>query len=90
VLSFIALVLSILVLAFSWNGIINTNTAEDKNLRRFWVLLGSSEILLAFICFAAIPELLYLSEIGNTALVIIFCVLSMGAILTACLYPNKE
>jgi hypothetical protein len=88
VLNFIALVLSILVLAFSWNGIINT--AEEKRLRRFWVLLGSGEILLAFICFAAIPELLYLSEIGNTALVIIFCVLSMGAILTACLYPNRE
>ncbi len=87
-LELIALVLSISVLALAWNGIINTDS--DNVIRRFWILLGSGEIFLAFICFTAIPELLYLTEIGNKVLVITFCVLSMGAILTAFLYPNRE
>ena len=86
-LNLIALVLSIIVLALCWNGVKNT---EDSGLRRFWILLGSAELLLGFVCFAAIPALLYLSEMGNTVLVIVFSVLSMGAILTACLYPDRE
>lgn len=87
-LDVIALALFILVLAFVWNGIINT--AEDKKLRRFWTLLGFSEFILAFICYAALPALLYLTEVGSLVVTIVFSVLSMGAILTACLYPNRE
>lgn len=83
-----ALVLSIIVLAFSWNGIITT--AEDARMRRFWILLGFSEILLAFISFAAVPTLIYLTEYGEVVVLVIFCVVSMIAILTACLYPTRE
>lgn len=87
-LNLIALALFITTLAFSWTGIIQTkgNTA----LRRFWILLGFGELLLAFISFLAIPSLLYIAEDWTTIVMIVFCLVSMGAILVACLYPTKE
>ena len=87
-LNLIALALFIITLACSWTGILQTKVSIT--LRRFWILLGFGELLLAFICFLAIPSLLFIAEDGNTIVMIVFCLVSMGAILTACLYPTKE
>jgi len=86
-LNLIAFALFSIVLVFSWTGIKKSGTIA---LRRFWILLGFSELLLAFICFVAAPSLLYLGEYWNTIIVVVFCVISLIAILTACLYPSRE
>lgn len=86
-LNLIAFALFSITLVFSWIGLKKSgNTA----LRRFWILLGFSELLLAFICFVALPSLLYFEEYERTVIMIVFCVISLVAILIACLDSSRE
>lgn len=83
----IPLVLFILVLALSWCGFIKT---ENQPSRRFWIILGFSELMLAFICFVAIPQVSYYYSIVDLITPIAFSLISMGAALTASLFLMKK
>lgn len=83
----IPLALFILTLALAWRGFQKSNS---YNVRRFWILLGFGEIILAFICFIALPNILWLTATGTYVASILFSIISLGVALTACLFLTKE
>ncbi len=76
------LVLFMLVLALVWRGFIIPQTTETK---RLWLVIGFTELTLAFTCFVVVPFVGYYYSVSVLELIapLLFCVCSMGAALCA-------